>query len=115
MNAFGTIAVLIAGVVGYLVMAEAMNSSSTVRYPRVIAALVAALGCVGLRQAGDGSIAAVVIPSAALLLACGAIWAAMLLAGKGKKLRKAIRHKKVLNVVEKSAANISHNPWRISK
>ena len=115
MNALGTVAILIVGVVGYLVMAEAMNSWSTLRYPRVIAALVAALGCIGLRQAGDGVIAAVVIPSATLLLACSAIWVAMRLTGKGKKLVKHIKHEKVLSAVEEPSANAPHNPWRISK
>ena len=115
MNALGTVAIVIVGVVGYLVMAEAMRSCSTMQFPRVIAALVAALGCIGLRQAGDGVIAAVVLPSAALLLACGAIWVAMQLTGKGKKLGKRIKHDKVLNVVEEPGANASHNPWRTSK
>ena len=115
MDTLGTIAVVIVGAVGSLVMAEAMRSYSTLRYPWVIAALVATLGCIGLQQAGDGVVAAVVIPSAALLLACGAIWVAMQLTGKGKKHGKRVKHAEVLSAVEEPSANASHNPWRTNK
>ena len=114
MNALGAAAIVIVGVVSYLVMAEALGSCATLRFPHVMAALVAALGCIGLRQAGDGIITAVVL-SLALLLACGAIWVAMQLTSEGKKRAKRIKHEKVLNAVEELGANTSHNPWRTSK
>lgn len=115
MNALGTVAIVIVGVVGYLVMAEAMRSCSTFRCPRIIAALVAALGCIGLRQAGDGVVAALVIPSAALLLAGGAMWIAMRLSGTWRQCSKSLKSGKALSAAEEPSASVSHNPWRTSK
>ena len=115
MSALGTIAIVIVGAVGYLVIAEAMRSCSTFRCPRIIAALVAALGCIGLRQAGDGVVAALVIPSAALLLAVGAVWIAIRLSGAWKKCGKSLKSGKALSTIEEPSASASHNPWRTSK
>ena len=110
-----TIAIVCMGVVGYLVTAQAMSEYSTFRYPRLIAALVVLIGCIGLRQAGDGLAAFLLIPFAALLVSVGVVWVVSRLAGKGKKLGKRIKYGKALSAAAESDSNASHNPWRTDK
>ena len=115
MNALEAIAIVIVGAVGYLVMAEAMRSCSMFRCPRIIAALVVALACIGLRQAGDGLVAVLAIPSATLLLAGGVVWIAMRISGAWKKCGKNLKSGKALIAVEEPSPSAFHNPWRTGK
>jgi hypothetical protein len=114
MNALGTIAIVIMGVVGYLITAQAMSEYSTFRYPRIIAALVVILGCIGLRQSGDGLAAALLIPFAALIVAGGVVWAVSRLAGACRKREKSVKRERSISA-ESAEANVSHNPWRPEK
>lgn len=62
---------LIAGVIGvaaYLVTSRALEDHSAFGNPRLIAAAVSLLGCVGLLQAEDGLLHAILLPAAALVV-----------------------------------------------
>ncbi len=103
MNALGTIAIAIMGVVGCLVIAQAMSEYSRLRCPKLIAALVATLGCIGL------------IPFTALMIAGSVIWAATRFSGRWSERGKRPKPVKTTKLVEQATPNVSHNPWRIAK
>ncbi len=109
MHILGTIAVIAIGLIGYFVMAEALRDYSLFRFPRIIAALVAVLGCIGLHQAGERLAPALVIPFAALLLAVGAIWGiTRLVDAKGAAGRPNAPPKEPTD----PSTETLHNPWR---
>ncbi len=63
--------ILIAGVIGvaaYLVTSRALAAHSAFGSPRLIAAAVSLLGCIGLLQAEDGLLHAILLPAAALVV-----------------------------------------------
>lgn len=61
--------VAVIGLVTYLVASRALAEQSAFGYPRLIAAAVSLLGCVGLLRMGDGLLQAILLPAAALLVA----------------------------------------------
>ena len=115
MNALGTIAIVIMGVIGYLFMAQAMSEYSTFRYPKLILALVAMLGCIGLGQGGNGLASVLLIPFAALMVAGGAVWAAACLSGQWTNRGKHSEPGKTSKTVNEATPNATHNPWRAAE
>lgn len=110
MNTPETIAIVIMGVVGYLIMAQVMSEHSTFSNPKLIAALVAMLGSIGLRQGGDGLASALLVPFAALMVAGGAIWAAAPLSERWTKRGKRSKTGKTTKIVEEVTPNVTHSP-----
>ena len=112
MSILGVIAVGIIGVIGYFVMAEALSEFSLFSYPRIIAALVAAIGCIGLHHAGTRIAPALLIPFAALLLAIGTVWGISRIGEmRGKDGKPQVATKKSAE----SGVDTLHNPWRKTK
>ncbi len=112
MSTLGTIAIVIMGVVGYLTMAQVMSEHSTFSYPKLIAALVAMLGYIGLRQSGDGLASTLLIPFVALMIAGGAVWVAARLSGRWTARGKRSKPGKATKIVKEVTPNVTHNPWR---
>ncbi len=61
--------IAVIGIVAYIVTARALADYSTLGYPRIIAAAVSLIGCIGLMQMDTGIITAVLLPASALLIA----------------------------------------------
>ena len=115
MEILGTIAVCTIGVVGYFVMADALRDFSMFRYPRIIAALVAVIGCIGIQQSGVHLAPALLIPFAALLLACSAVWVISRWAGLSGKQKRALDVDRKERAPGGTEGDASHNPWRKTK
>lgn len=115
MEILGTIALCAMGVVGYFVMAEALREFSMFRYPRIIAVLVVIIGCIGLQQSGVGLAPALLIPFAALLLACSAAWVISRLARLSGKQKKVLDGNREEASPDSTDGDTSHNPWRAKR
>ena len=63
------------GLVTYLVASRALAEQSAFGYPRLIAAAVSILGCVGLLRMGGGIMDAVLLPSVAFAVAACLVFA----------------------------------------
>lgn len=112
MSILGVIAVGIIGVIGYFVMAEALSEFSLFSYPRIIAALVAAIGCIGLHQTGVHLATALLIPFAALLLSVAVVWGITRIGSlKGKDGKPKVATKELAE----PGVDTLHNPWRKTK
>ncbi len=112
MSILGIITIGIIGLIGYFVMAEALREFSLFSYPRVIAALVAAIGCIGLQQTGERIAPALLIPFAALLMAVGVVWGFRRL---GEMKGKSGHAEGPPKVSTEPSVDTLHNPWRKTK
>lgn len=112
MSILGAVAIVIIGAIGYFVMAEALRDFSLFRYPRIIAALVALLGCIGLQHTGERLATALLIPFAALLLAAGVIWGITRL---GAVRGEGVGPNSPMEESAEPSEETPHNPWRKTK
>ncbi|MEI7899684.1 MAG: hypothetical protein WCK89_05495 [bacterium] len=120
------------GLVTYLVASRALAEQSAFGYPRLIAAAVSILGCIGLLRMGGGIMDAVLLPSVAFAVAACLLFAWIgfrrLRAGSPvvpsdptptsrppKKKRTGNKKKEVDKSSLKTSAGsaeIVHNPWK---